>query len=166
VTHRPTKRRVENLVTWEFDLGSKSWSVAEAKPFQRWLLVREDESYNDLWGIGRVVCASRSVRKGKIAEGYQSEFAKRGHVVDAELFDARFTPPIPHSPIEPDPDCSEYHVHRFLVDGVTVRIVEGMHEIAVTVEGQLSSDMLEALERHGLETYSALEGVPYKSIHL
>jgi hypothetical protein len=166
VTHHPTKMTVENLTRWELGLETKSWFAADTKPFKRWVLVREDESYNDLWRIEQVVRAGRSARKDKYAEKYRLEFAERGHVIDPELFDTRFTPPIPHSVIEPDSDSDEYRVHRIVVDGVIVRIVEDMHEIAVTVEGLLSSDMLLALERHGLETYSTLEGVPYKSVHL
>ncbi len=166
VAHQPTERAVENLTTWEFDLVSNSWSALETKPFQRWLLVREDEGYNDLWGIEQVVRSSRSTRESKLAARYQAKFEERGHLVDAELFDARFAPPIPHRPIEPDPDSKGLRAHRILVDDVIVRIEEDMHQIVVTVEGQLSSDLLKALERHGLETYRALEGVPYKSMHL
>lgn len=161
VAHQPTERAVENLTTWEFDLVSDSWSALETKPFQRWLLVREDEGYNDLWGIEQVVRSSRSTRESKLATRYQAKFEERGHIVDAELFDARFAPPIPHRPIEPDPDCKGLRAHRILMDDVIVRIKEDTHQIVVTVEGQLSSDLLKALERHGLETYRALEGVPY-----
>ncbi|MEM9196480.1 MAG: hypothetical protein AAGD12_01395, partial [Pseudomonadota bacterium] len=60
----------------------------------------------------------------------------------------------------------DYRVHRFAIEGVVVRIVEDRHEIAITVEGQLPPDLLAVLERFGLETYSAIEGVPYKSIRL
>lgn len=167
VTHKPTGRTLENLVTWEFDLSTNTWSSKATKSFQRWILVRKDESYNELWGIEQVARASRSARKDEFAEKYRLEFAARNHAVDAELFEARFAPPFPHTPIEAtDPYGDDHRVHRFAVEGVVVRIVEDMHEIAVTVEGELPSETLAALERFGLETYSAVEGVRYKSIHL
>lgn len=162
VTHRPKQRNVENLTTWEFDLEAKSWKALMTKPFQRWLLVREDESDNELSAIENLIFANRYFGPDEIAEIDRAKFAKQGYVVDANLFDARFSPPIPHRSIESE----EYNVHRIIIDGVTVRILEDMHEIAVTVEGQLKPDLIEALQRHGLETYSALEGVPYKVIHL
>ncbi len=167
VSHEHTGRTVENLTTWEFDLTKNTWSSLESKSFQRWILVREDESYNELWGIERVAQASRSTRKDDFAEKYRADFAARGHEVDAELYEARFTPPFPHTPIEAtDPYGDDHRVHRFAVEGVVVRISEDMHEIAITVEGELSPDLLGSLERFGLETYSAIEGVPYKSIRL
>ncbi|MEM9321143.1 MAG: hypothetical protein AAGA70_19375, partial [Pseudomonadota bacterium] len=100
VTHQPTGRTVENLSTWEFDLPTKTWSSLETKSFQRWLLVREDEDFNELWGIGQVAWASRLTRKDGFAERYRQVFAARGHEVDAELFESRFTPQLPHTPIE------------------------------------------------------------------
>ena len=164
--HLSARMTVDNLTTWEFDLKTKTWSVLESKPYQRWLLVREDKSHNDLWGIEQVAWAMRSSRQDDFAESYRAKFKERGHVVDADLFYSRFSPPIPHSIVEPDPDSDNYRVHRILVDGVVVRYVEGSFDIAVTVEGELSSDKLEVLKRHSLETYSKLEGVAYKVIPL
>lgn len=164
VIHGPTKRIVENLTTWELDLETLSWTALETRDCQRWLLMREDEGLNELWHVEEVAQAERSQRWSKWAKLDKSRFAERGHVIDADLFEARFTPPIPHRRLEPDPDA--YRVHRIEVDGVTVRFVEDMEEIAVTVEGKLGDDLLTALERYGIETYSALEGVPYKSIRL
>lgn len=167
VTHVPTGRTVENLTTWEFDLTTNTCSSLETKPFQRWILVREDEGYNELWSIEQVARASRSARKDDFSEKYRADFAARGHEVDADVFEARFTPPFAHTPIETaDPYGDNYRVHRFVVEGAVVRISEEMHEIAVTVEGEMSPDLLASLESFGLETYSAIEGVPYKSIRL
>ncbi|MDU8928171.1 hypothetical protein RXV86_12305 [Alisedimentitalea sp. MJ-SS2] len=166
VTHQPTDRTVENLTTWEFDLAKMSWEFIETKPFQRWILLREDESYNDLWGIEQVARANRSSRKSTIAERYRTEFEERGLIVDVELFEGRFSPPIPHRKIEPDTASEDHKTHRILIDDVVVRFTEDRHEIVVTVEGELPMKTLEALEQHGLRTYSTLEGVPYKSVRL
>lgn len=166
ITHHQAQRTVENLTAWEFDLDTLTWAAAGSKAVTRWLLEREDESCNDLNGIETVARASRSSRLSKFAERYKTKFAQRGHVVDAELFYSRFQPPIPHSSVVMDPDSDEFRVHRILIDDVVVRYVEDMLEIAVTVEGELSCDKIEALRRHGLDTYSRLEGVPYKCLML
>ena len=167
VIHGKTGRLVENLATWEFDLSNNGWSQLPGPTVHRWLLVREDDGYNELWGIGEVARASRRKRQHETTETYRQRFAGRGHVVDAALFDARFSPPFPHESAERAGFAEDdWRTKRILVDGVLVRIVEGMSEITVTVEGDLPADRLSALEQFGLETYSALEGVPYKAIHL
>ncbi|NOR63567.1 MAG: hypothetical protein GQ535_13860 [Rhodobacteraceae bacterium] len=166
VTHHPSKTTVENLTVWEFDLVEKSWHSLAGKPFKRWLLVREDESLNELWQIEQVARASRLSRQDSFAEKYRAEFEARGHIVNADLFYSRFSPPIPHSVVERDPNSDEYRVHRVLIDGVVVRYVEDMHAITVTVEGALSLEKRKALKCHGLETFSGLEGVAYKIVQL
>ncbi|MBO9467925.1 hypothetical protein J7443_22025 [Tropicibacter sp. R15_0] len=167
VTHTPTGRVIENLTTWGFDLSTNRWSATSSQSFHRWLLVREDESFNELWGIGQVFDAERSTETNDIAEQYKRKFAARGHVVDPKLHAARFTPPIPHTPVlATDPFGKDFRVHRLEIQGVTIRIREDMHEIAVTVEGDLPADILADLQQFGVKTYSAIEGVPYKSIPL
>ena len=164
VTHHPTEMVAENLTTWQFDLKTHSWTAIETKPFTRWLLVREDGHPNDLWEIEQVVHYSRSSRRSDLAEEYRVEFEARGLTVDADLFNARFRPPIPHTAVEPDLDDDNFRTHRILVDDVIVRYVQDSYEIAVTVEGRLSADTIETLKRHGIETFTKLEGVPYELV--
>lgn len=167
VTHIPTGRTVENLTTWAFDLSTSTWSQIATQPFQRWVLVREDEGWNDLWQIEELARANRTNRKDQFTDQFLADLAERNRVVDTKRFAARFTPPMPHTPIiADDPFGEEHRVHRLSIEGVVVRIVEDMHEVAVTVEGSLPSSVLAELERFGVETYSAIEGVPYKSIRL
>lgn len=162
IAHQPTGRVVENLTTWAFDLDVKSWTSISTLSCKRWLLMREDESPNDLREIEEVAKPCRIPVLRKFAEKYRAKFAQRGHVVDPGLFFSRFSPPIPHCVLESD----EYKVYRILIDGVVVRYVEDMFEIAVTVEGDLSPEKLVVLRQHGLDTYSRLEGVPYKCVML
>lgn len=162
VMHHPTERPVENLTTWVLDLYSFSWSARETKPFQRWILLREDECLNELRRIGTLAKASQGSLRSKYAKDYEAQFAQRGHRVDADLYFSRFSPPVPHQLLKADTD--EYPTRRLLISGIMVRIYEDMHEIVVTVEGVLEPDVIEKLQRFGVETYSALEGVPYKLI--
>ena len=166
VTHHPTRCTVENLTTWELDLETMTWRAGETRAVQRWLLMRDDEGINDLYEIKLVAEASRSNRWRKHSEAYRAAFEARGHTVDADLYFNRFSPPLPHEPVAADPDSDNYRTHRIRVGGTIVRYVEDMHEIAVTVEGQLDADTVEALIHHGVETYGALEGVPYKVLRL
>ncbi len=110
--------------------------------------------------------ATLSSRQDSFTEKYRVKFEKRGHVVDANLFTLRFSPPMGHSVVVPDPESDEYRVHRILIDGVVVRYVEGYFEITVTVEGRLDFEKIKILLSHGLETYRNLEGVAYKTILL
>lgn len=166
VTHPTTQTRVENLTNWVFDLETCTWSVGETKAFTRWLVMREDESLNDLHKIEKVARASRSSLQGLYVDQYRAEFESRGHSVDPELFYTRFQPPVPHSLVEREPEDDAYNTHRIMIDGVVVRYVEDWYEIAVTVEGTLPPATIAALQRHGCETYSRLEGVSYKCLDL
>lgn len=143
VTHHPTKMTVENLATWEFDLDTKPWSAIATKPFKRWLLVREDDSYHELWGIAQVARSSRSSDQDKFAEKYRVELEERGHVVDPNLFYSRFSAPIPHGVVELESDSDEFNVHRILVDGVVVRYVEDIRRrkiLALAISRMLTID--------------------------
>lgn len=165
-THSATGRITENLTRWGFDPSTGAWEALFTRACQRWLLMREDESPNDLFGIGLVASDGRFGRVSKTAGRYRDEFAERGHVVDAELYASRFTPPFAHSTVEPDPDQDAFNTHFIEVEGVIVRIKEDWDEIVVTVEGQLDPSTVETLQEFGRQMYSALEGVPYKSVPL
>ena len=89
-------------------------------------------------------------RKSKVAKEYRDEFAERGHVVDAQLFESRFAPPVPHTPMSRNPE--EYKTHRLTIEGVVVRIKEDWDEIAVTVEGHLDRGTVAILQQFGRDT--------------
>ena len=119
-----------------------------------------------MWQVQRIVEASRSRRQSKWTERYRRAFEERGHTVDADLYYSRFRPPVAHETIDRNPDQDNVRTHRILIDGVVVRYVQNLREIAVTVEGDLSDEKLELLKSHGLDTYSRLEGVRYKCLIL
>ncbi len=164
VMHSEELRFVENLTTWKLDLRAKTWTALETKAFTRWMLMREDGSPNDLWAISEVARANGSSRPSTFAERYRSEFAARGLIVDAALYDARYQLPVPHEIVEQPEDS--FRRYRIAVDGVIVRFDEDYFDITVTVEGTLPEDRLDRIRRHGVETFSKLEGVPYKWIPL
>lgn len=164
VAHQSAQRYVENLTTWKLDLRAKTWTALETKAFTRWMLMREDGSPNDLWAISEVARANGSSRPSTFAERYRSEFAARGLIVDAALYDARYQLPVPHEIVEQPEDS--FRRYRIAVDDVIVRFDEDYFDITVTVEGTLPEDMLDRIRRHGVETFSRLEGVPYKWIPL
>ena len=166
VTHEASEFLVENLTTWAFDLSKRTWKALSTRDYQRWLLMREDESVNDLFGVKMVARDGRFGRYSKTAAKYRDAFAERGHVVDVELYEARFTPPVPHTITRPHPDRDAFKQHFIAIDGVVVRIKEDWDEIAVTVEGHLDQSTVAILQRFGRDTYSALEGVPYKVVPL
>ena len=156
---------VENLTTWHLDLQSFAWSAAGTKPCTRWMLMREEEGDNDLWGIGLVAQYQRAGRTSKTAESYRKKFAARGLVVDTTLHAARFRLPVPHK-VLPNKDDDSPRTKRIEIGGTVVRIYEGSDRIDVAIEGHLPSSTRDALVQFGLDTYAALEGVPYKVVHL
>ena len=168
VAHHGAEAFVENIGAWALDLDGHAWRFLGQKPWHRWVLRRADRRSNELWQIGEVVKAERSSRPDRFTEEYRARFAARGHRVDADLYDRRFRPPIPHEVIEQTRNAEDYdfRTHRVRVGGTVVRYHEGSDEILVTVEGDLPQADLAALQRHGTETFARLEGVPYERIAL
>lgn len=69
-----------------------------------------------------------------------------------------YTPPIPHEVLPEDED--EYGVYRIRVEGTVVRYVESSYDVLVTVEGDLSSEMVHTLQRDLIQKLAQLENAP------
>jgi hypothetical protein len=65
------------------------------------------------------------------------------------------------------PEVTEEHrVHRLCVEGVTVRYVEGWHDIRLTVEGVLPDRIVEMIRLDLLTKLTAIENTTINSIQV
>ena len=163
-THLPTGETVENIATWRLCLGSGGWTKTFEKPWTRWILVREDESRNELWELSQLEWAEKTGREDDYTKTYRQAFFERNHTPNISMFIDRYSPNIEHEKLPDDED--EFRCHRITVGDVVVRFLEDSYSVTVTVEGNLAEDLMSALKSHGLETLSHVEGVPYKIIEL
>jgi hypothetical protein len=77
-----------------------------------------------------------------------------------DLLETLYTPEVPHLKITEMTD--ERPVHRLCVEGVTVRYVEGWHDIRLTVEGVLPSRTVEMIRLDLLNKLTAVENTAIK----
>lgn len=158
ITHRASGRPIENLTIWDFDIAEQRWHKGRTLPYTRWILLREDETFNDLRWIASAVFES--------SKQAHDDAVRHGTAIDTNLYHARYRPPIPHEVIAYETYPDDDNVHRIKINDVIVRYNEDMEEIMVTVEGHLDQATIDSLKRYGIDTFSALEGVPYKVIEL
>lgn len=84
------------------------------------------------------------------------------NVEAADLSDL-YQPAIPHELL---PDCGEFGVSRIKVDGVIVRYVEGIYDVRIIFEGELSQETVSRLINDIREKLSTAEKVPYEAVRL
>jgi len=81
-----------------------------------------------------------------------------------DLLETLYTPDVPNSKT---PEITDEHgVHRLCVEGVTVRYVEGWHDIQLTVEGVLPDRIVEMLRLDLLTKLAAIENTTINCIQV
>ena len=162
VTHHETGRIIENIASWRLCLDTGAWSKVSEKPWSRWLLMRKDESHNELWDLRQVSYAQRTKREDQSSREIKQKFAARGHEVDTELYEARYSPTVDVFEITEDED--DFRTHRLSFGHHRLRFEEQYDSILLTFESGVAVDEEEALLKHYVEVFSKLEGVPYKAV--
>lgn len=162
VTHHETGRVIENIASWRLCLATGAWSKVGEKPWSRWLLMRSDESPNELWELGQVYWAERTKREDKFSREMRKKFAARGHEVDTGLYEARYSPCVDVFEIIEDEDDFRTHVVKF--GNYRLRFDEQYESILLTCENGLPVEEIEALLEHYVKVFGKLEGVQYKAV--
>lgn len=160
MTHAQNNETADNIVTWQLCLKSGRWSQLAKKQYTRWRFVREDEDFNKLYEIGRVLHAARSGRHDKYSNQYREALLSVGYELDLNRFEVRYRPDIEHVYVP----SGEYRQFMISIDGVIIRYDESSADIMVTVEGVLPQKIIKALKEYGLEIFSTIESAPYKII--
>jgi len=176
---------VENIDDWRLDLASKRWTRLTERNWPRFEVHRSDGAMLHLTEYMIAEFEESVERSGmdELAEGLSeaaggdSLEATLGTAPDVELYRRRFEPPIPHEKLpgllDPiaedalmvdtaayDAPVDEFQTQRIRIDGVVVRYVEQLHEVQLTVEGELPAGVVEALTRDLLQKLSRLENSP------
>ena len=80
------------------------------------------------------------------------------------MLETLYTPDVLHSKMPQITD--EHRVYRLCVEGVTVRYVEGWHDIRLTVEGVLPSRTVEMIRLDLLTKLTAIENTTVNCIEV
>jgi hypothetical protein len=162
-----TDSLVENIDEWRLNLENWNWERLTERRWSRWTVIREDESINHLFDYEEAIWEKECEEvQGKVEKLFeknnQTEIPtlqeELGKEPDLKLFGERYRPPVPHVVLPEVED--EHRVHRIKINEVTVRYVEDISEVQMTVEGELPEEILEKLTRDLLEKMTALENAP------
>lgn len=149
---------VENIDDWRLHLADGRWERLTERRWQRWEIVRRDRKPNHLWGIQQALW-HREVRWDKeFREQMEQLNRELGREPNLDLMATLYQPGVPH---EQRPAVeSEYRVLRISVEGITVRYVEDMRSIQLTVEGELPQQIVDVLTSDLLGKMIELENAP------
>ncbi len=151
----------ENIDDWSLDLATLAWTRLTERRWTVWELSRADGQRHDLmtiewmsWHVGGKSLFDRQQLASMGAElGYTPDFA---------LYTSRFTPPVAHTPVEPNIEEMPKTV-RITVDGVTVRYVEESFFVRVTIEGTLPKETVATIIEDARAKLELLEHAPWTS---
>lgn len=146
---------VENIDDWRLDLHTGRWQRLTKLPWPRFVFVRADRDPNHLNWL-RSLLSDRKWGRSEDRSSFRAERLRElGPNPRIDLLETLYTPDVPHSKM---PEVTEEHrVHRLCVEGVTVRYVEGWHDIRLTIEGALPSRTVEAIRLDLLTKLTAIE---------
>jgi hypothetical protein len=154
----------ENIDDWVLHLEDFRWEKLTDRKWQQFRLVRKDGGRFHLFEIQMAVW-SRQIPFHDPGKDRLGELTREfGTEPDLDLFPRLYTPNLPHESI-PD-DGNEFGIHRIRIDGIVVKYHEGMHWIHVTIEGELSSETVAALQSDLQQKLCALENATCEWIHL
>jgi hypothetical protein len=84
--------------------------------------------------------------------------SKLGTLPDTQLIESLYAPDVATEVIGEDKE--EYRTYRIRVGDVIVRYVEELYAVQVTIEGELSKDIVEQLKNDIMQKFAALERTP------
>lgn len=151
---------IENFGTWELEIDTGTWSLAEMKPWSQWCFRRETTGHNALWNIRQMLWTASVGWVEEHRQDRERLIPMLGPGAEPERIESLYSVPIPHAALESRDD--EHAVHRIVVEGVTVRYVEGMFALAMTVEGELPDEVIGVLVEDLRGKLSKIEGHAYR----
>jgi hypothetical protein len=147
----------ENIDVWQLNLVDWRWQRLTDRQWKRWEMNRSDRKPNQLWYMRQAIW----YRDMNWQENYPRDMNKLieelGKKTDFGVLKNLYSPNIPHQNIPKNEDDEEYNVYQICIEGVIVRYVEGSVSVQVTVEGELSEEIVEILKSDLLEKFSLLE---------
>lgn len=155
---------VENIDDWRLDLYTGRWERLTRRLWPRFAFVRADSLPNHLFWLRRRL-SDRARGKQEDSDGFRARhLSDLGPNPRTDLLETLYTPDVPHSKRSEIAD--ERSVHRLCVEGVTVRYVEGWHDIQLTVEGVLPSRTVETICLDLQTKLTAIENTTIKCIQV
>ena len=155
---------VENIDDWRLDLHTGRWERLTRRLWPRFSFVRDDGCQNHLFWLRRRLSDRASGRPEDSDSFRARHLSHLGPNPRIDLLETLYTPDVPHSKRPEVPD--EHRVYRLCVEGVTVRYVEGRHDVRLTVEGVLPDRTVEMIRLDLLTKLTAIENTAIDCIQV
>jgi len=144
----PDRTPIENIDDWELDVLNWRWNCRKKTQWMRWKCKRDDGLRNTLWQARRTL--------DRHLEQHPNFLEKHPKMLALSCL---YEPPLAFQKL----DSKEMRTHRISIDGVVVRYNEESYHIAVTVEGELPTSILDILIQDVLHKLSIVEGKTFQA---
>jgi hypothetical protein len=146
---------IENIDDWRLDVDAWRWDRLTNRAWSRFIFVRADGARNHLYWLRDLLWARASKRPDRFADSRAERLSDLGPEPRVDLLEVLYAPEIAHTKLPESKD--EFRVHRISIDNVTVRYVEGDHDVGLTVEGELPNETVDMLRADLLRKLEAIE---------
>lgn len=158
----------DNGDDYTLELDRRVWTRDTDRRWRQWEVDRTDGQRGRLWEVDSL--ASYRDRadpdEPRTREGLADALARLGFEPDLAAWAERFTPPIAHTALPQDlTDDGGWRTHRVVVDGVTVRYVQG-DPTRVVIEGELPTAVVASLVDDLAAKLSRVEHTTYAAVSL
>ena len=141
----------ENFDDFDLCLQTYRWTKTLERKWQVWELERTDGDVNKLWEISSALWKRLDDPCANSIDGISAR--------QLDQYENLYRSPFDDSRSEEDED--KYGRHRWLVDGIVIRIDEDMMAVKVTVEGELEADKVQLALETLKARLSAVENQEY-----
>ena len=149
---------IENIDDWQLQLEDWRWERLTERNWTIFEIKRVDGKRNQLWELRQGLWEQQNPGMLRRKQDYPIPD-------DPSLLETLYSPElIPHRPIPENEEEEEYNVHRIEIEGICVRYVEDHFNIMVTVEGDLSPEMVTAVLDDLISKLSKLEETEYHQV--
>jgi len=148
----------ENIDGWELDLDGLRWERLTLRNWAQFEIRRKDRRTIHLFEF-RTALSSLMLN---LKDQYQEEMSRLseslGYQPDVERIDDLYHFDMEHGELQKDEDA--YHVFYMTIDGVRLRVTEGLQGLHVVVEGRIAGKKESLIKRQLIDKLSTLENSP------
>lgn len=157
---------IRNIDDWSLEINSGRWRRLTERNWPQFSIAREDQEPLHLWQYKMSSLGDES----DFAIAQRKELTKSlGAEPDFPQFQTLFQPRVDFTPVtsmmddfadEESEDEDDWSTTKVMIEGVLVSFVDNMHDIRMTVEGQLPESLVESLAEELCGKLSRVEHAP------
>ncbi|QDV45288.1 hypothetical protein Enr13x_51640 [Stieleria neptunia] len=137
---------LESIDDWSLTLADFRWTRLTLRKWIRFQVGRADQTGLHLWNYDMRKFSLEHPGAGLDREDDLAD--EIGAEPNMEAYDALYKPPVPHSPVDQDPENEDgWRTKKVTIEGVPVRYTDEMEHLTVTIEGDLPKTIVDSLAK-------------------